>query len=656
MKAKRYGALSALLVCLFLAVAIEGMCGTVNGESARDPVKQSEMINAYLASLPVGGGEAPLSSPVYGTAAGWYDMAFDYAHFWSSDVAPVAIFNTDTLVLDGTCRGWGYSFHSQGMDSVYYVQVGDAEVQFGQPQPPLFTDPISGNWVDSDDILVISEGKGGSVYRAFNTGVLVQTFLTGQLYDPCITDSYYWTVGYTSGTGNELDIYIRAKNQAFMGYHSECGGSYMSAAEALQTAEAKALTWAADAGLFRVESRGVMDYQGRATSWAFEYMSNDQRGKRLYCTCDDSAFTDRSTGVRGSWLPVEVEDGWLDSDAAVVCAEVNGGLDYRLEHPLCAMSAFMIRSPTLPFDEHLWSVHYDDLYGERLMILVGTESGIFRGAFNYKKSNDSLFTSNVFLPEATAEALVWSSDACLFGVANVLPLSFPHKGSSTAWGYLFYSSQLNEAVSVTIQATGGGPRVAVKPFSIPWHSDGIAEGWLESDSVLVIAGHAGGNNVGGGVEEPVIETIMTKGVYPEEPERAVWLVSYHSSCQSGTFYLDAYSGIILDGGLGIEDSGESMSPIPRSVELMQNYPNPFNPSTVVRYNVAESGGVQVTLRIYDIHGRYVRGLVDGVKGEGSHSVQWDGRNDHGERVSSGVYLMRLDAGSTTSVRKMIMIK
>jgi flagellar hook assembly protein FlgD len=64
----------------------------------------------------------------------------------------------------------------------------------------------------------------------------------------------------------------------------------------------------------------------------------------------------------------------------------------------------------------------------------------------------------------------------------------------------------------------------------------------------------------------------------------------------------------------------------------------------------------VTLRIYDIHGRYVRGLVDGVQGEGSHSVQWDGRNGHGERVSSGVYLMKLDAGGTTSVRKMLMIK
>jgi hypothetical protein len=453
-----------------------------------------------------------------------------------------------------------------------------------------------------------------------------------------------------------LDFFVQAKNQRYFGYHSECEGSYQSAGDAFQAVEGKALSWVEDAGLFRVESRGIMDVLGRSTSWSFEFLSNERPGKRLYYSCGDSVYTDRWMGVRGAWFPAVVPDGWLDSDSAIVCAERNGGEDYRAVHPLCTISASMMRSPAIPFDEHLWSVNYDDLYRERLVMLIGTESGIFKGAFHYKINNDSLFTSNVHLPEARVEAQLWSDDAYLFGIISVRPLSFPHKGSSSAWAYGFYSPQLNEAVAITVQAEVSGPRVEVEPFSNPWYPGEIAEGWLESDSVLVMAGRAGGDQVGSVFDEPVIETVMAKGLYPGDPQRTVWLISYHSSCQSGTFYLDAYTGVVVGGGLGIEESDEPQAHIPRVVELMQNYPNPFNPSTVVQYNVSESGGVLVTLRIYDIHGRYVRGLVNQVKEKGSHSVQWDGRNDRGEKVSSGVYLMKLEAGSTKSVRKMIMIK
>ena len=89
--------------------------------------------------------------------------------------------------------------------------------------------------------------------------------------------------------------------------------------------------------------------------------------------------------------------------------------------------------------------------------------------------------------------------------------------------------------------------------------------------------------------------------------------------------------------------------------LDQNIPNPFNPSTVIRYGIADPG--RVTVRIYDASGRLVRDLVDDAHAvPGAYVVRWDGTNDEGRRVASGVYFYRLDSAGTTRVRKMVVLK
>ncbi|MCK5407328.1 MAG: T9SS type A sorting domain-containing protein, partial [Candidatus Krumholzibacteria bacterium] len=89
--------------------------------------------------------------------------------------------------------------------------------------------------------------------------------------------------------------------------------------------------------------------------------------------------------------------------------------------------------------------------------------------------------------------------------------------------------------------------------------------------------------------------------------------------------------------------------------LGQNYPNPFNPSTTIGFTVAQSG--HVTLKIYDVAGRLVRTLVDERRRPGTvYSSKWDGRNDSGERVASGVYFYKLVAGNFTQVRKLVLLK
>lgn len=83
-------------------------------------------------------------------------------------------------------------------------------------------------------------------------------------------------------------------------------------------------------------------------------------------------------------------------------------------------------------------------------------------------------------------------------------------------------------------------------------------------------------------------------------------------------------------------------------------PNPFNPSTTIRYEIPKTGQVQLT--VFNMLGQVVRALVNEEKRAGTYSVEWDGRNDAGNVVGSGVYLYRLQAGSSARTMKMILMK
>jgi hypothetical protein len=90
-------------------------------------------------------------------------------------------------------------------------------------------------------------------------------------------------------------------------------------------------------------------------------------------------------------------------------------------------------------------------------------------------------------------------------------------------------------------------------------------------------------------------------------------------------------------------------PIPDRYDLAQNYPNPFNPSTVVEYSLPAA--VHVTLKVYDLLGREVATLVDGLQLPGAHSVRFDARS-----LATGPYFYRLSAGGFVQVKKMVLVR
>ena len=106
---------------------------------------------------------------------------------------------------------------------------------------------------------------------------------------------------------------------------------------------------------------------------------------------------------------------------------------------------------------------------------------------------------------------------------------------------------------------------------------------------------------------------------------------------------------------GFEDHppGE-FSKIPEEFALRQNYPNPFNPETTIRFDLPEA--LHVSLVIYDITGREIAKLVDKNKPIGYHSIIWDGQDKHGNQVSSGVYLYRIQVGNYIQTKKMVLLR
>ena len=148
----------------------------------------------------------------------------------------------------------------------------------------------------------------------------------------------------------------------------------------------------------------------------------------------------------------------------------------------------------------------------------------------------------------------------------------------------------------------------------------------------------------------VISTIK-----PMDPGENDWIISIPVKIAGREVVrTDLYYEYFID---GVQYSGKSeleLKPIPQSYHLAQNYPNPFNPVTVIQYDIPEDGHVELV--IYDILGRQVKTLVNTSVKAGYKSIKWDGKNDHGITVTSGMYFYMIRAANFSKTRKMILLK
>jgi len=97
-----------------------------------------------------------------------------------------------------------------------------------------------------------------------------------------------------------------------------------------------------------------------------------------------------------------------------------------------------------------------------------------------------------------------------------------------------------------------------------------------------------------------------------------------------------------------------VSSLPNGFKLFQNYPNPFNPRTIINYELPITN--ELELNIYNLLGQRIVTLVSGRQNAGSYQIEWNGTDQFGQKVSSGIYLYKLETDTDVQVRKMVLIK
>jgi hypothetical protein len=111
--------------------------------------------------------------------------------------------------------------------------------------------------------------------------------------------------------------------------------------------------------------------------------------------------------------------------------------------------------------------------------------------------------------------------------------------------------------------------------------------------------------------------------------------------------------VYVQEGTGVQNATDETSVIP-GYSLWQNYPNPFNPETDISFNLPEK--TEASLIIYNILGERIQTLVSGYMRAGTHTVHWNGRDEAGNLVSSGIYFYRLKTDGFVETKKMVLMK
>ncbi len=109
---------------------------------------------------------------------------------------------------------------------------------------------------------------------------------------------------------------------------------------------------------------------------------------------------------------------------------------------------------------------------------------------------------------------------------------------------------------------------------------------------------------------------------------------------------------ITFGDVSVEEMVEFVSQIP--IKFLKNYPNPFNPKTTILFEIAEKGKTEVD--IFNIKGQKVKTLLNENIEAGNHSIFWNGKNDNGQQVASGMYFYKVSVNGNQKTNKMLMLK
>jgi len=223
-------------------------------------------------------------------------------------------------------------------------------------------------------------------------------------------------------------------------------------------------------------------------------------------------------------------------------------------------------------------------------------------------------------------------------IITILPTFTTLLTASLAFGYAYRVDQMpngsvNSCANCHIRASGGGAR--------------------NDFGILVASKYLSGGDVVWGAElakEDADKDGFSNGQELQDPD-GTWKIG-DAAPGNAALVTNPGDASSKPAGTGVIPFATRM--VPERIHLFQNYPNPFNPETRIRFELDRPA--EVLLRVFNLQGHLVRSLASGRYSAGSFEAAWDGRDQHGVMMGSGIYLCQLQSGDRIEVVRMVLMK
>jgi photosystem II stability/assembly factor-like uncharacterized protein len=468
-------------------------------------------------------------------------------------------------------------------------------------------------------------GNAGSVLKTTDGGAtwLAQTSL-GSNDLKCVffaNSSNGWIVGvggaiyYTTNGGNNWTAQTSGTTSNLRGVYfvSATQGWVVGDAGTILTTtdgDVSNATWTAQTSITPANTNILRDvfFTDASTGWAV-----GDAGTILNTTDGGNSWTSQTVGAsynfRGVWF-TGANTGWAVSTGPAIYYTSNG-------------TAWNAVSNISPISTSLYSVSFIDANNG---IVVGNRGGI------YKTTNGSSGTGST-----------WSSQIIETIGYQLYDVAVANASTAAAVGY----DATSTGVGLVEYTTNAALPVGLSSFSASVVNNSVNLTWKTTTEV---------NNYGFDVERSLANSAWQKigFVAGSGNSNSPKEYSFTDNPSGGTSFSYRLKQIDIDGSFKYYDAVTVNLTASSQPQLLQNSPNPFNPSTTIKFYIPNIS--DVTIKIYDILGREVNTLINQQTTAGYHNVYWNGKNNRGEDVSSGVYLYRLTAGSFSETKKMNLLK
>jgi hypothetical protein len=567
---------------------------------------------------------------------------------WAADaelllVTPVS----GDLDKEGNAGLWMFIYHSSSLNEIMgFFGQGGQYLQMEPPpwQPPSLI-PLPAGWLNSDSVLAIAGQNGGEAFLTQHSNTVFEVLL-GTGYYPFDSGKAVWRVTFHSGSDSLL-LFIDATSGDRL---RDTAKSEITAREQLQTVQQNAVVWAGDAVLTGIQPTCTFKAPATCPAWIYTYYSPTLAKHRNFVLSADGSITTNDPLA----MPPSTEalpDSWIDSGPVMTAVQAGGGADYMVRNDSVRVNVQFSKNIYIYYgntSQATWQFIYMSDSEEHLRLYVDPVSGSILSSTALAAAYPSYN-----LGAADHAAKILGTDAELVSIESYGIVG--QSGTAECWIYTYYSAGADDFRTLhfynaaLVKATTGYHHIRT--------TDPLPAEMLDNKQEFARAEAEGGTSFRIKYADTKVTALCSKNVnipgYSIQAERAVWVIRYTSQMgHAESIYI--YDAETNEAILPTTVHSGTAEKLPDRFELKQNYPNPFNDETVIEFNLVQDD--HVVLNIYNLSGQLIRQVVNASFHAGIHRAVWDGCDQGGSLMPSGIYIYQLNSSDVELTRRMVFLR